>query len=150
MASPSLAPSASTRSMSSDRGAVGKIVGHLYLAAKILLEGHACSMDEVRHEIRAMMSGGGPEINPENYEESLVDAHSLLAWNKSIRRVLLASRKLPNSTNTVPDDFKRELAQSIKQGRRLCPGGGPASDEARMHIKKASQLYRQLSGCSYL
>src|SRR3954454_19094730 len=52
----SMPPSMSTRSMSPDRGLLGKIVGHLYIAARILLEGRTRPIEELRHEIRALMT----------------------------------------------------------------------------------------------
>ncbi len=150
MTMPAVAPSTSTRSMSSDRGAVGKIIGHLYIAAKTLLEGHVSSMDEVRHEIRSIMVSGNFGKHLELADEDAGDGDSVLDWTKLVTRMIRALSKIPQDSASLPDSFKKELARSIRQGKKLCGGGGPASGEAQTQIKKASQLYRQLSGPSYL
>ncbi len=71
MATPAVVPSAKTLSMSKDRKLLSKIVGHLYIARKILLEGGPCEMSQVRHEIRALMLGRMPhEDNSEAADAS--------------------------------------------------------------------------------
>ena len=143
-------PSASTRAMSFDRGNAGKLVGHLFIAAKTLLQGRAITMDEMRHEIRSLMNKGAADNHSGRGAASHPDATSLAAWNKMIADVIIATRKIPNATGSLPDDFKRELARSIRHGRKLCSGGGPATREAREEIGRASELYLKLSGTSYL
>lgn len=143
-------PSTATKSMSADRGLIGKLIGHLYLAAKTLIEGKESSFSEVRHEIRAILHGGASGIVSDTLDEDSADATSLVAWNQMVTRTILDTRKLPTSSTALPDSFKKQLARSIKQGKRLCGGGGLAANEARAQINKASQLYRELSGVSYL
>ena len=148
MSAPFSAPSASTKSMSPDRGALGKLVGHLYMAAKILLEGRACTMEEMRHGIRILIADTGAETTTDTSDES--ETASVLDWNKKITRQFVIIRKLPDSVGSVPDNFKKDLARLIKQGKRLCASASLGSDGAQGQIKKATQLYRTLSGVSYL
>lgn len=148
MTAPSSAPSASTKSMSPDRGALGKLVGHLYMAAKILLEGRVCTMEEVRHGIRILIADTDAETTSDTSDDS--ETASVLDWNKKITRQFLVIRKLPDSVGSMPDNFKKDLAKLIKQGKRLCASASLGSDGAQGEIKKATQLYRTLSGVSYL
>ena len=143
-------PSASTRAMSFDRGNAGKLVGHLFIAAKTLLQGRTITMDEMRHEIRSLMNKGAADSHSGHSAPNHSDATSLVAWNKMITDVILAARKIPNAAGSLPDDFKRELARSIRHGRKLCSGAGSATKEAREEIGRASELYLKLSGTSYL
>jgi len=148
MPAPSSAPSASTKSMSPDRGALGKLIGHLYMAAKILLDGRACTMEEMRHGVRILIADTATETTTDSSDET--DTASVLDWNKKIARQFLLIRKLPDSVGSVPDNFKKDLARLIKQGKRLCASAGLGSDGAQGQIKKATQIYRTLSGVSYL
>jgi hypothetical protein len=148
MSIPSVAPSASTLSMSSDRAHLGKIVGHLFIAAKALIEGHVSSMEEVRHEIRTILSGEGDRAFGAADDAVHTDSTSLLAWYKMVIRLIRSTRKVPDGD--LSDDFKRELARLIKKGKVLCSGGGSAPDEGKRQIAKAVQLYQKLSGTSYL
>jgi hypothetical protein len=148
MSASSSAPSASTKSMSPDRGALGKLIGHLYMAARILLDGRACTMDEMRQGVRILIADTGAETTADTSDES--DAASVLDWNNKIGRQFLIIRKLPDSVGSVPDNFKKDLARLIKQGKRLCSSSSRGSDGAQGQIKKATQIYRTLSGASYL
>jgi hypothetical protein len=134
--------------MSPDRGALGKLVGHLYMAAKILLEGRVCTMEEVRHGIRILIADTDAETTSDTSDDS--ETASVLDWNKKITRQFLVIRKLPDSVGSMPDNFKKDLAKLIKQGKRLCASASLGSDGAQGEIKKATQLYRTLSGVSYL
>jgi hypothetical protein len=134
--------------MSPDRGALGKLVGHLYMAAKILLEGHVCTMEEMRHGIRILIAETGTETTTTDTDES--ETASVLDWNKKITRQFLAIRKLPDSVGSVPDNFKKDLARLIKQGKRLSASASLGSDGAQGQLVKATQLYRKLSGVCYL
>jgi hypothetical protein len=134
--------------MSPDRGALGKLVGHLYMAAKILLEGRVCTMEEMRHGIRILIADPDTETTTDTSDES--ETASVLDWNKKITRQFLVIRKLPDSVGSMPDNFKKDLAKLIKQGKRLCASASLGSDGAQGQIKKATQLYRTLSGVSYL
>jgi hypothetical protein len=148
------APSASTKSMSPDRGALGKIVGHLFMAAKILLEGRVSGMEEVRHEIRIVMAdtvtatdsdtSTSTSTVPEGETTSVVD------WKKRITRLLHVIRRLPDSVGSVPENLKKDLARLIKQGKNLCSGGNGAAEDAQQQLLKAIKLYRKLSGVSYV
>ena len=148
------APSASTKSMSPDRGALGKIVGHLFMAAKILLEGRVSGMEEVRHEIRIVMAdtvtatdsdtSTSTSTVPEGETTSVVD------WKKRITRLLHIIRRLPDSIGSVPENLKKDLARLIKQGKNLCSGGNGAAEDAQQQLSKAIKLYRKLSGVSYV
>ena len=149
------APSASTKSMSPDRGALGKIVGHLFMAAKILLEGRVSDMEEVRHEIRIVMAdtatatdysdtSTSASVVPEGETTSVVD------WKKRITRLLHVIRRLPDSIGSVPENLKKDLARLIKQGKNLCSGGNGAAEDAQQQLAKAIKLYRKLSGVSYV
>jgi hypothetical protein len=148
MSAPSSAPSASTKSMSPDRGALGKLIGHLYMAARILLDGRAGTMEEMRHGVRILIADTSAETTTDTSDES--DAASVLDWNNKIGRQFLIIRKLPDSVGSVPDNFKKDLARLIKQGKRLCSSASSGSDGAQGQIKKATQIYRALSGASYL
>jgi hypothetical protein len=144
----SLPPNISTRSMSPDRGLLGKIVGHLYIAAKILLEGRSRPIEEVRHEIRAMMYGGGggeSAVAPASSGSSMLPG-SLQCWNQSVGRILRSAGNVTTSATALPDDLKKELAGLIKQGRTLCS----VSEDAKAHVTKAGEKYLKLSGVSYL
>jgi hypothetical protein len=134
--------------MSPDRGALGKLIGHLYMAAKILLEGRACTMDEMRHGIRILIADTSTETTTDTSDES--ETASVLDWNTKIGRQFLLVRKLPDSIGSVPDNFKKDLARLIKQGKRLCSSASLGSDGAQGQIKKATQIYRTLSGVCYL
>jgi hypothetical protein len=144
------APSVSTQSMSSDRKLVGKLVGHLYIAAKTLLEGHVSSMDDVRHEIRAIMYSGRSRKLPEGADNAMDDGASVQAWRKLVMRLIDGLNKFPDDSDCLPDSFKRDLARSIKQGKKLCQGGGAALEEARNQINRANLLYHKLSGASFV
>ena len=143
-------PSASTRAMSVDRGIAGKLVGHLYIAANTLLKGRLITMEEMRHEVRYIMSNGNKETHSDGPADTHPGATSLSAWNKMVGQMILEMRKIPNASGSLPDYFKRELALSITNGMKLCQGGGSASQEARLQLKKATQLYLKLSGVSCL
>jgi hypothetical protein len=144
------APNVSTQSMSSDRKLVGKLVGHLYIAAKTLLEGHVSSMAEVRHEIRAIMYTGHSKMLPDDADDAMDDGASVQAWRKLVVRLIQVLKKFPDDSDCLPDSFKRDLARSIKQGKKLCQGGGAALEEARNQINRANLLYHKLSGASYV
>lgn len=144
MASPAFAPNTKTLSMSNDRKLLGKIVGHLYIARKILLEGTAPNMGEIRHEIRTLMLGHMPEEPNSNNEDE--EASRLSGWLRLVVRMLRSVQHVPVAAQELPDDMKRELARLLRQGLNLCSG----SDEARKEIKQAVVLYKRLGGSSYL
>src|SRR5271165_6246847 len=125
-------PSTSTRAMSLDRGIVGKLVGHLYIAADTLLKGRLITLEEMRHEVRNIMSNGTKETHSDCPADTHSDATSLAAWNKMVEQMILEMRKIPNASGSLPDHFKKELALSIRNGMKLCQGGGSASQEARL------------------
>lgn len=151
MPAPSSAPSASTKSMSPDRGALGKLIGHLYMAAKILLDGRACTMEQMRHGVRILIADTATDTTTDTSDTTdATDTASVLDWNKKIGRQFLIIRKLPDSVGRVPDNFKKDLAKLIKQGKRLCASASSGSAGAQGQIKKATQIYRTLSGVSYL
>ena len=143
-------PSTSTRAMSFDRRNTGKIVGHLYIAANTLLKGRLITMEEMRHEVRNIMSNGNKETQSNGLADTHSDATSVAAWNQMVAQMILEMRMIPNASSSLPDRFKRELAVSIRNGMKLCPGGGSASKEARLQLKNATQLYLKLSGVSWL
>ena len=143
-------PSTSTRAMSVDRGIAGKLVGHLYIAANTLLKGRLITMEEMRHEVRNIMSHGNKETQSNGPADTHPDATSVAAWNEMVARMILETRKIPNASSSLPDQFKKELAVSITNGMKLCLGGGSAAQEARLQLKKATQLYLKLSGVSWL
>ncbi len=148
------APSASTKSMSPDRGALGKIVGHLFMAAKILLEGRMSDMEEVRHEIRIVMADTATATDSETSTSTSIvpesETTSVLDWKKRITRLLHVIRRLPDSIGSVPENLKKDLARLIKQGKNLCSGGNGAAEDAQQQLLKAIKLYRKLSGVSYV
>ena len=146
-----VSPSASTLSMSPDRGLLGKIVGHLYIAAKILVEGRARPIEEIRHEIRALMSNtAAPDAAAPAAGGSASTAPagniSLPLWNNQVTCMLRITGGLPTTISSLPSDIKKELAGLIKQGKSL----SNASADATTHLTKASQKYLKLSGVSYL
>jgi len=146
------APSASTKSMSPDRGALGKIVGHLFMAAKILLEGRVSGMEEVRHEIRIVMADTATDTETSTDTSTVPDGEttSVVDWKKRITRLLHIIRRLPDSIGSVPENLKKDLARLIKQGKNLCSGGNGAAEDAQQQLLKAIKLYRKLSGVSYV
>lgn len=148
------APSASTKSMSPDRGALGKIVGHLFMAAKILLEGRVSDMEEVRHEIRIVMADTATATDSETSTSTSIvpegETTSVVDWKKRITRLLHIIRRLPDSIGSVPENLKKDLARLIKQGKNLCSGGNGAAEDAQQQLSKAIKLYRKLSGVSYV
>jgi hypothetical protein len=148
------APSASTKSMSPDRGALGKIVGHLFMAAKILLEGRVSDMEEVRHEIRIVMAATATATDSETSTSTSIvpegETTSVVDWKKRITRLLHIIRRLPDSIGSVPENLKKDLARLIKQGKNLCSGGNGAAEDAQQQLSKAIKLYRKLSGVSYV
>jgi len=145
-----LPPSTSTRAMSFDRRNTGKIVGHLYIAANTLLKGRLITMEEMRHEVRNIMSNGNKETQSNGLADTHSDATSVAAWNQMVAQMILEMRKIPNASTSLPDRFKKELAVSITNGMKLCLGGGSASQQARLQLKQATQLYLKLSGVSWL
>jgi hypothetical protein len=128
--------------MSKDRKLLGKIVGHLYIARKILLEGGPCEMSQVRHEIRALMLGRMP--HEDNSEAA--DASTLKGWLRKVVLLLRDVQKVSDGVPNLPDDMKKDLARLIKQGLNLCAG----SSDARKEIKEATMLYKQLGGPAYI
>jgi hypothetical protein len=146
------APSASTKSMSPDRGALGKIVGHLFMAAKILLEGRVSGMEEVRHEIRIVMADTASDTETTTNTSTVAEGEttSAVEWKKRITRLLHVIRRLPDSIGSVPENLKKDLARLIKQGKNLCSGGNGAAEDAQQQLLKAIKLYRKLSGVSYV
>lgn len=144
MATSAVAPSAKTLSMSKDRKLLGKIVGHLYIARKIILEGGPCDISQVRHEIRAMMLGRMPHEDNSNNEAE--EASSLKWWLRKVVLLLRDVQKVSDGVQSLPDDMKKDLARLIKQGLNLCSG----SSDARSEIKDATRLYKQLGGPSYI
>jgi hypothetical protein len=143
-------PNTSTRAMSFDRRTAGKLVGHLYIAANTLLKGRIIAMEEMRHEVRNIMNNGNKETQSNGLADAHSDATSVAAWNGMVVQMILEMRKIPTASSSLPDRFKKELAVSIKSGIKLCLGGGSASQEARLQLKKATQLYLTLSGASWL
>jgi hypothetical protein len=170
--SASTGPVPSTLPMSPDRSVAGKLVGNLYIAAKILIEGHNVSVEAARHEIRVLTSSAtsststnsststsslppdqapasapssAPSVSP-----SSPGAPSPLEWKKFVTRLLLATQKLPPAVGCLPDGFKREVASAIRQGKQLCGGCNSVAAEALKRVDKAAELYRSLSGPSYL
>lgn len=151
-AASSVPPGTSTLAMSPDRGLLGKIVGHLYIAARILIEGRVRPIEEVRHEIRAMMTNNGPEpaaagtSSATSTSTATGGSVSLLAWDKLVTRMLRLTGATPSTISSLPDDIKKELAGLIKQGKTL----SSASTDATTHLAKAGEKYLKLSGASYL
>jgi hypothetical protein len=166
--SSSTGPIPSTLPMSPGRSAAGKLVGNLYIAAKILIEGRNVSVEAARHEIRVLMTsatsststssssstsslppdqapGSAPSASP-----SSPGSPSPLEWKKFVTRLLLATQKLPPAVGCLPDGFKREVASAIRQGKQLCGGCNSLAPEALKRVDKAAELYRSLSGPSYL
>ena len=146
----SVPPSTSTLSMSPDRGLLGKIVGHLYIAVKILVEGRVRPIEEIRHEIRALMSHAGTADSTGTSAASASAAPagnvSVPSWQNQVIGLLRRTGGLPTTISSLPDDIKKELAGLIKQGKALCT----ASNDATTHVTKAGQQYLKLSGTSYL
>lgn len=162
--------------MSPDRGAAGKLVGNLYIASKILVEGRNVKVEEVRHEIRTLSassssssSSGSPSTSGTDSAPSTATSArgsgsgtaapapsavppgvSPLEWKKIVGRLMLTTQQLPNSIGCLPDAFKRNLASAIQKGRQLCAGSKLASAEASKRIEEAARIYRTLTGPSYL
>jgi hypothetical protein len=159
-----------TLPMSPDRGAAGKLVGNLYIAAKTLLEGHSVNVEEVRHEIRTLLASTNSSTSTagssgaSGYAAGTASATSAAApgalpvptipspldWKAFVTRLLFATQQLPNAVGCLSDSFKRELASAIQQGRQLCSSSKTAVAEALQRIDKATNIYRTLSGPSYL
>lgn len=146
MATSAVAPSAKTLSMSMDRKLLGKIIGHLYIARKILLEGGPCEMNEVRHEIRAMMLGRMPSESNDNSNNDSEEASTQKWWLRKVVLLLRDVRNVPDGVQGLSDDWKKELAKLLKKGLNLCAG----SSDAKKEIKEAMSLYKKLAGPSYI
>ena len=142
----SMPPSMSTRSMSPDRGLLGKIVGHLYIAARILLEGRTRPIEEIRHEIRALMTNASSPTETSTTTSTAPGSGSLHSWQNLVTGMARSTGGVPTTVNALPDEIKKELAALIKQGKTL----SSASNDATQHIAKAGQQYLKLSGVSYL
>ncbi len=166
--SASTGPIPSTLPMSPDRSVAGKLVGNLYIAAKILIEGQNVSVEAARHEIRVLTSSAtsstststssstsslpsdqAPASAP-SASPSSPGAVSPLEWKTFVTRLLLTTQKLPPAVGCLPDGFKRDVASAIRQGKQLCGGCNSAAADALKRVDKAAQLYRSLSGPSYL
>ncbi|HEY6448570.1 MAG TPA: hypothetical protein VIY53_19100 [Acidobacteriaceae bacterium] len=169
LAAAPLAAPPSTLCMSPDRGAAGKLAGNLYIAAKTIIEGRAFKMEEVRHEIRTLLSStstststaksgpSGPAAGAGSSTSAAAPASapvpgaiSAQDWKKQITGLLIATEQLPNAIRCLSDAFKREIASAIQLGRHLCVGSQAAAADALKRIDKAAQIYRTLSGPSYL
>lgn len=167
--SASTGPVPSTLSMSPDRSVAGKLVGNLYIAAKILIEGHNVSVEAARHEIRVLTSSATSSTSSTNSSASTSSpapdqapasaaaaspaspgSPSPLEWKKFVTRLLLATQNLPPAVGCLPDGFKRDVALAIRQGKQLCGGCNSAAADALKRVDKAAELYRSLSGPSYL
>ncbi len=156
----------STLPMSPDRSVAGKLLGNLYFAAKILNEGHHVNLAALRHEIRALTgaatssNNSSPSLSnrpPDQATGSATSAStssagllSPLEWKTFVTRLLLATQKLPHSVGCLPDGFKRDVASAIRQGKQRCGGCNSVAAEALKKVNKAAELYRSLSGPSYL
>lgn len=170
LASPSSAVSPSTLAMSPDRGATGKLVGNLCIAAKLLVEGPGVNMEQVRHEIRTLLAstssstgtttsaappshGGAPKSSSSaaaSAASPVPAALSPMDWKKFVTSLLLQTQQLPNAIGCLPDALKRDLAAAIRQGRLLCVGNQSAGSQASQRVEEAAVIYRTLSGASYL
>ena len=167
-ASPNAGPVPSTLPMSPDRSLAGKLVGELYIAAKILGEGHNVNMEAVRHEIRVLTGSGDSgngDPNPKDPSSaaggqaaggagaaapSSPGAPSLSEWKKLVAQLIVITQKLPHAIGCLPDGLKRDMATAIRLGRQICSGTNTAAAEAMKRIEKAAELYRKLGGPSYL
>jgi hypothetical protein len=129
-----------------DREAFGRIVGHLHMAARTLLEGKITTLEKMRHEIRKMLhavdrkfseeaafSGVGMPMSfvgpdPGIPELTLPSACSDQAWNAAVNAMVPILKKLPNGT-AFPGTFKERLGKLIKEGGKL--SGGETAVAAR-------------------
>ena len=167
----------STLPMSPDRSGAGKLVGELYIAAKYLIEGPHVKLDQVRHEIRTLLGSNGTSTNTSstttttttdtststNHRRALAPSSSVgpsaaspvsgfaspLEWKNFVAGLLITTEQLPNSVGRLPDPLKRSFAQAIRLGDQLC-AKGKAARAAHDRIQVARQIYRTLSGPSYL
>lgn len=169
---PASAPSSCTPStlpMSPDRAGAGELAGELYIAASLLVEGPNVSLEQVRHEIRTLLTSTSsatstatsmapPNSGTQRQSESSAAAAapsaaprsiSPVEWKKFVTQLLLTTQKLPSAIACLPDTLKREMGMAIQQGKQLCAGKSAAA-EALKHVDKAAQIYRSLSGPSYL
>jgi hypothetical protein len=150
-----------------DREAFGRIVGHLHMAARTLLEGKITTIEKMRHEIRkilhtvdrkiseeAAFSGVGMPmsfIGPDQGipELTLPSTLSVQAWNDAVDAMVPLLKKLPQGT-TFPDSFKERLGKLIKEGGKLSGGQTAVAAHAREEIGEAVSQYRTMSGTSFL
>jgi hypothetical protein len=151
-----------------DRNLIPGIMRHLYVAGQTLVHGRIGTAEKITHGISQIMHTiettnqkeaafshkGVPEgaysYSPGPGELNLPDATSVQRWTQSVEKMMLVANQLPNGPGCLPTDFKRHLADLLKQGRMLCGGGSSMASEARGEMAQAAQLYSKLSGTSFL
>ncbi len=150
-----------------DREAFGRIVGHLHMAARTLLEGKITTVEKMRHEIRKILHTVDRKISEEaafsglgmpmsfvgadqgTPELTLPSTFSVQAWNGAVDAMIPLLKKLPQGS-TFPDSFKERLGKLIKEGGKLSNGQTVVAAHAREEIGQAASQYRTMSGTSYL
>lgn len=141
---------------------------HLHGAGQTLLHGKIGTAEKMKHEfnklmhsidaavqkeaafIRAGLPEGAYSVSAPPGELKLPNATSVQHWNASVEKMIPIVKQLPNATGCLPDKFKRQLADLIKQGKMLCGGTSSAVSRAGEEIGKARHLYAKLSGTSFL
>jgi hypothetical protein len=162
------APPSPEKVLKTDRDIVGKIVGHLHVAATTLLEGRIPTAEKIKHEIKkilhkidrkisedAAMSGIGMPmsfVGPDRGvgELALPRAKSVQSWKEAVDGLIPGVQRLPVGTGSLPPDFKKFLASLIKDGIDLAGGMSSVSEEARKEVRKAGELYARLSGAYFM
>lgn len=156
------------KTLRTDCEIVGRIVGHLHVAARILVEGKVSTIEKIKHEMQrilhmiemrvqehaASIGTGMPAdfygADPGIPSLALPNANSVQAWNQAVGELLPDAMRLPNGKGCLPDRFKKDLADLIKQGRKFVGGGSNVASQAGEQVGKAARLYSNLSGVSYL
>lgn len=162
------APPSAASVMRSDRDIVGKLSGHLFIAAKILLEGKVSTAEKIKHEIRKILNSierkidevtTNSDLNQPHLvmdydrdpgEITLPSANSVNAWSEAVESLIARAQKIPVGCTSLSPEFKNSLAKLIKQGGKLAGGVSSVSEQARNQIDKAEKLYARLSGAYFL
>ena len=162
------APPSPEKVLKTDRDVVGKIVGHLHVAATTLLEGKIPTAEKIKHEIKKILhkidraiaeeaatSGLGMPmsfIGPDRGvgELTLPGSMSVQSWKDAVDRLIPRVQRLPVGAGSLPPDFKKFLARLLKDGKDLAGGMSSVSAEARKEVNKAAELYARLSGAYFM
>jgi len=152
-------------SFETQRHILGRMVGHLRIAATVLTEGKISVAEKLKHEFKSLFhklsrtwdeemasSGMGMPVGPDSQVPDiwLPDARSVKEWNERVEKAVGAVLKLPKTTVVIPDRYIEFLGSVIKAGKSLCGGHCEVAQEASGQIRRAQELYRKLPARQYI